>query len=124
MPNTQIKGQKWEEQAASYLRWRGYKILEKNFRALKGEVDLIAKKKKAIVFVEVKGRSSLSHGRPEEAVSEFKKVKLAQVASYYLSKTKEAYEEAYFDVVAIGPEKNMWGRLKVKHIQNAFDLSA
>ena len=74
-------GQKGEETAALYLRRKGYKIIEQNYRYSRlGEIDLIAQEGKDLVFVEVKTRSSLSFAEPEEAVNYQKQKRIIKLA--------------------------------------------
>jgi putative endonuclease len=61
-------GEKGESLAAWYLKKSGYKIIEQNYRTPLGEIDIIAKEKKTIVFVEVKSRQSVRYGNPKWAV--------------------------------------------------------
>ena len=81
-------GKLGEEKAIEFLIKNGYKIIEKNYKTKIGEIDLIAKKKKEIVFIEVKTRSSDKFGLPEEAVNERKLKKIEKVALLYLNSKK------------------------------------
>lgn len=67
-----IYGRIGEIKAARYLKKQGMKILERNFRSLRGEVDIVAEDGDTLVFVEVKSRSSETYGQPAEAVTAFK----------------------------------------------------
>ena len=71
-------------QAAAYLKKKGYRILEANFRCRFGEIDLIARDGAYLVFIEVKYRSSLKDGDSLEAVNRRKQRKIIRVAEYYL----------------------------------------
>ena len=112
-------GKEGEKIAAEYLKKNGYQIIEINYRCPIGEIDIIAKEKNDLVFVEVKTRKSIELGYPEQAVGMRKQKKMSQLALWYLQKRKIADTNARFDVVAITliPEKN-----EVKLIQNAFDF--
>jgi putative endonuclease len=81
-------GKLGEEKAIEFLKKKGYKIIERNYRTKIGEIDLIAKKKREIIFIEVKTRSSDKFGLPEEAVNERKLKKIEQVALTYLDSKK------------------------------------
>jgi putative endonuclease len=74
-----------ERLAADFLRKKGYRILETNFRCKAGEVDIVAKHKKSLVFVEVRTKTSNEYGTPEESVTFSKKEKLIACALSYLS---------------------------------------
>jgi len=117
------KGQKGENRAAAYLRLRGYHILERNYRVPQGEIDLIVRKGDALVFVEVKARKDNSHGTALEAVSPIKVQRVSAAAAIYLSGYTDSYTSCRFDVVTIGPEKNLLGFFKVRHFESAFFAS-
>jgi len=81
-------GRLGEEKAIEFLKKKGYKILERNYKTKIGEIDIIAKKNKKIIFIEVKTRSSYNFGRPEESVNEKKLKKIESVAQIYLQSQK------------------------------------
>jgi putative endonuclease len=112
-------GKEGENIAAKFLAKKGYRICETNYRCPLGEIDIIAKDKKTLVFVEVKTRKSEDLGYPEQAVGPKKQKKISQLALWYLQAKKLADINARFDVVAVTllPEGN-----EIKLIQNAFDL--
>jgi putative endonuclease len=114
-------GKEGEKIAAAFLKKNGYRIIEINFRCPIGEIDIVAKEKNDLFFVEVKTRKSLDLGYPEQAVGIRKQKKMSQLALWYMQKRKIADTNARFDVVAITliPEKN-----EVKLIKNAFDFIA
>ena len=114
------KGKKGEDIAAACLRKEGYRIIERNYRCLYGEIDIIAMDAGDIVFIEVKSRKSDNFGSPEEAVGITKQKKISRVALNYLRERGLADHNARFDIVAIRfmPQGN-----RVKLIRNAFDLS-
>ncbi|HNS55982.1 MAG TPA: YraN family protein [Smithellaceae bacterium] len=114
-------GRDGEQIAVAYLKKNGYRICETNFRCPLGEIDIIAREKKEIVFIEVKTRKSNKLGYPEQAVGAKKQAKLSQLALWYLQKNKLADANARFDVVAITlhPEGN-----EIRLIKNAFDFVA
>ena len=105
--------------AASFLRKSGYSIREINFRCPIGEIDIVAKEKGELVFVEVKTRKSSQLGYPEQAVGIRKQRKMSQLALWYLQEKKLADVNARFDVVAILmlPSGN-----EIRLIKNAFDF--
>ena len=79
-----IAGQMGEGLAADFLMKKGYRILERNFRTKLGEIDIVAKDKDTICFIEVKSRTDFSFGSPLESITAFKRKKLSQVALSYL----------------------------------------
>jgi putative endonuclease len=117
--NKIITGQQGEKIASDFLKKNGYKILETNFRCSLGEIDIIAREKEEIVFVEVKTRKSGEWGYPEQAVGIKKQKKLSQLALLYFQKKNLTNFKARFDVVAITLST---AENEIKIIQNAFDL--
>jgi putative endonuclease len=108
-----------ESLAVSYLREHGYKIIERNYRTKIGEIDIIAKDRDTIVFIEVKARKSKAYN-PKEAITKSKKRKISMTALYYLKTTRQINVRARFDVVAIGSENNSE---TIEIIKNAFELA-
>lgn len=107
-----------ESIAASFLRKRGYEILDRNFRCPLGEIDLIAKEAGEIVFVEVKSRSGTSFGFPEEQIPWKKRRKLLRLAEFYL-KRRRREEAARIDIVTVlfGEKGSI---LEIGVVQNAI----
>ena len=121
MKNKEQKfGERSENLAAWYLKKNGYKIIEQNYRNQIGEIDIIAKDKKTIVFVEVKSRRSNRYGSPKLAVTPKKQRKISMVALYYLKDTKQTDAKARFDVVAIISNRD---EPRIEIVRNAFDLA-
>jgi putative endonuclease len=112
-------GKDGEQIAVAYLKKKGYRICETNFRCPLGEIDIIAREKDELVFIEVKTRKSNKLGYPEQAVGTRKQIKLSHLALWYLQKEKLTDANARFDVIAITllPEGN-----EIKLIKNAFDF--
>ena len=98
---------------------RGFKVLERNFRCAMGEVDLIAKEKDTIVFVEIKMRMKAGLGVAKEAVDERKQRQISKVALYYLKQKGLLGKRSRFDVVAVSKEEE---EFKFELIRNAFEL--
>ncbi|MDN5346640.1 MAG: putative endonuclease [Clostridia bacterium] len=118
-PWKQEIGRLGEEAAANYLKAMGYRILERNFRCRLGEIDLIALEKDELVFVEVRTRTSLSLGLPQESVRHWKRHKLRELASFYLKKFPDKTPPCRFDVVAVQVTKK--GEVeKIELFRNAF----
>jgi putative endonuclease len=112
-------GNEGEKIAAAYLKKNGYRICETNFRCPLGEIDIIARDRSELVFIEVKTRKTRKMGYPEQAVGNRKQKKMSQLALVYLQKKKLADTSARFDVMAITllPDGN-----EIKLIKNAFDF--
>lgn len=104
--DTREQGRRYEVFAAEYLKKQGYRILEQNFYCRQGEVDLIARDGKVLVFIEVKYRKTLHSGTPAEAVNRRKQQKIRQAARYYLYRKNYGEDiPCRFDVVSIAGEK-------------------
>jgi putative endonuclease len=113
-------GQNRERLAENHLRRRGYKILERNYRTPFGEIDLVARHQKAIVFVEVKARRSRRFGLPQEAVTPTKQRKLSMAALAYLKHYGTVDTDARFDVVTV---QDRFSPPRIEVISNAFELA-
>jgi putative endonuclease len=113
-------GERSETLAAWYLKKNGYTIIEQNYRNQLGEIDIIAREKKTIVFVEVKSRRSTRYGSPKWAVTPKKQRKISMVALYYLKTTKQSNAKARFDVVSIYANQD---EPQIEIVKNAFDLA-
>jgi putative endonuclease len=112
------QGQEGEELAVRHLKRMGYRIVCRNYRCPFGEIDIIARHRGVLVFVEVKSRSTETFGSPKLAVTPAKQRKLSRVAWHYLEQHKLTEASARFDVVAI---KGMQGSTHLEVIENAFD---
>ena len=113
-------GKSGEEAAVRYLKKRGYKVLEQNFSCPVGEIDIIVRDKKTIVFVEVKTRRSVSYGSARLAITPHKQRKISMAALYYLKSNRQMDQRARFDVVTVlSTEREQ----AIDHIQNAFELA-
>ena len=111
-------GQKGEGLAAKFLEQNGYRIISRNYKTSLGEIDIIAKDKDTLVFIEVKTRESLQYGQPFESVTRFKRRKIANVATLYLKKLKEL-PRCRFDIVSIYNKK---GNPIFELIRDAFEI--
>ncbi len=115
-PRRQL-GDAGEDLAAAALKKQGYKILERNYTTPLGEIDLIARHRGDLVFIEVKTRKSAIFGEPQDAVTPAKQARLQRLAQYYVQRKRLGEVEVRFDVVGI-----TWNLDKqhVEIIQNAF----
>jgi putative endonuclease len=113
-------GDRGENRAARYLRERGYKILIRNFRCPLGEIDIVARDGRTLVFVEVKTRAE-DEPMPEDQVNGFKRHQITKAAKYYLTRYGVPQPPSRFDVVAV-----VWPDGKepqVRHTQHAFEAT-
>lgn len=108
-----------EEHAAGFLRKQGMKILHRNLRTPVGEIDIVARHRKLLVFVEVKTRQSKSYGHPQEAVGAHKQRQIIRAAQWYLTEHPAGKLQPRFDVIAVLKTD---GQVQVEHIANAFEL--
>ena len=106
-----------EELAVSFLAEKGYKILVKNFRYQRGEIDIIAEFNNQIIIVEVKARGSDIFMEPQEAVTKTKIKSLVMVADFFM-KDRNLNQEVRFDIIAVLPDEK--GRLQITHLEDAF----
>jgi putative endonuclease len=116
LKNSHNLGQEGEEIAKKYLTDKGYKIVEQNWRFKKYEIDLIATINNQLIIIEVKLRSSIEFGEPEEFVSNKKQHFLIAATAEYL-KLKNISLECRFDIISILRLNNT---LRVKHLEDAF----
>jgi putative endonuclease len=111
-------GDRGENLAARELQRKGYRILNRNFKSPVGEIDIIARDGKTLVFVEVKTRM-FDEPSPEAQVNEHKMHQLTKAGKFYLSRYGQPRPPARFDVVAI-----LWPQGQtpvIRHIENAFE---
>ena len=109
-----------EVEASSFLESQGYRILFRNYKALGSEIDIIAREKDTICFIEVKSRSSDRFGSPQEAVTPAKQQKIARAALKFLQENDLLNKSCRFDVVAIIRQA---GREKFSLFRDAFVLN-
>src|SRR3989338_9029077 len=114
-------GKAGEDLAVDYLQGKGYRILQRNFKCALGEIDIIARHKDSICFIEVKTRTNLDKGLPQEAITGPKQRKLSRVALSFLKSRKLLASPARFDIVAVlaTPEEN-----QIELSQDAIELDA
>ena len=112
----------WGEQiAASYLRFRFYRILEKGYRCRFGEIDIIARRGKYIVFVEVKLRKSDKFAKAMEFVDPKKQDRILTTASLYLQSHPTKLQPR-FDVIEIyAPDGMDTKKPTIHHLEGAFE---
>ena len=115
---SQALGVLGEELAFHHLQKKGYKVLLRNYESPMGEIDLIAKEKGALVFIEVKTRSSDAMGSPAESVTHFKRHQIVKSAQYYVKRYGIHRVPCRFDVVSVILPKE--GEPILEVIENAF----
>jgi putative endonuclease len=120
MNRRQKIGKSGEAAALRFLKKNGYKILEQNYRTQLGEIDIIARERQTIVFIEVKTRRSLEYGSPKLAVTPKKQRNMSMTALYYLKSNDQSHASARFDVVTV---LTRGGQVNIDIIKNAFELA-
>ncbi len=117
---TKTLGKRGEDIAAAFLKKKGYKLLFRNYKCSFGEIDIIAKHKKILSFIEVKTRSTKKYGLPQEAVTPAKQTKISRVALEFVQRYKMDNRAARFDVVSV---QYLNDGYEIDLIENAFELT-
>lgn len=107
-----------EELAENFLVQKNYKILAKNFRYQKAEIDIIAEFENQIIIVEVKARATDAFILPQEAINK-KKIRLLVSAANYFLEENNIDKETRFDAITVLPDDS--GKLEITHLENAFE---
>jgi putative endonuclease len=108
-------GNKAEEMAANFLVQNGYEIMDRNYTHGKGEIDIIAQKENWLVFVEVRARSEVLHGFPEQTISKAKANLIIKTAEEYIYEI-DWKGKVRFDIIAITVKQYF----EIKHFEDAF----
>lgn len=111
-------GKKAEDLAAEFLIKSGYKILVRNFRYQKAEIDIIAEKENLIIITEVKARSTDAFMLPQEAVNKRKISLIVSAANHFMEEFNKN-QEVRFDIISVLPDEK--GKLIIEHIIDAFE---
>jgi putative endonuclease len=115
----QSLGRWGEEQAVQFLCARRWKILERNVRTPVGELDIVARDGRTLVFVEVKTRRSAAFGAPQEAVGVRKQRQILRAAQWFLAQAGNPPGLLRFDVIAVMPAAE---GARIEHLPAAFGL--
>lgn len=117
-PPDHALGRRGEDLAHRHLQRKGYCIVARNFRARSGagEIDIIARRGDALVFVEVKTRSSTEFGAPDEAVDAHKQRRIVRAACEYIRRTEGCWDQARFDIVSVV----LGVSPAIEHLEDAF----
>lgn len=114
-------GEIGESIAVAFLKGSGFSIVERNFRCVCGEIDIVAREGRSFVFVEVKCRQNKLYGPPQLAVTPFKQRQISKAALVWLAKKRLFDAPARFDVVAIVLRDH--DVPEIEHIRDAFELA-
>ncbi|MDO5556061.1 MAG: YraN family protein [Clostridia bacterium] len=118
MYQNQELGKLGEDIATNYIIKKGYKILYRNFECKQGEIDIIAKDKNEIVFIEVKTRTDMSYGEASEAITIFKLKHLLNSIKYFIYKNNLENEFIRIDVIEVYIKNE---DIKINHIKKAIE---
>ena len=113
-------GAEGERAAKAFLRAKGFRILHENYTTPLGEIDLIAREREVVVFVEVKARRSLEFGPPQSSITLTKQRQIVKAAALFLERERLADTPCRFDVVAVTFSGE--GRPEVLLIRDAFGV--
>jgi putative endonuclease len=113
----QILGKYGEDVAANFLHDRGYAIIDRNWRCEIGEIDLIAKYKESLIFVEVKTRSGQGFGHPFEAITKSKVARMRQLAARWTSSHELSGMRLRLDAISVLVQD---GKVAVEHIKRVY----
>ncbi len=113
-------GKQGERMAAEFLVQKGYEILAMNYRKRYGEIDIIARRRSTLIFVEVKTRRSDRFGTPFDAVDKRKQRQLTRVAREYLATHATNADNIRFDVIAVHWNASR-PAISLEHLENAFE---
>ena len=113
-------GRESEQLASDYLQQQGLTFLEKNYHCRQGEIDLIMRDKRTLVFVEVRYRKTARYGSALESVNSAKQSRIITTAQHYLQQSKEKNVNCRFDVIAICPTETT---PEITWITDAFQLN-
>lgn len=111
-------GQRGEEIASDHLKKNGFEIIERGFRLFRGEIDIIARDRDTLVFVEVKARADETFGRPEDSVTPAKQRQIRRIAMGYLIERRLGDIPCRFDVISILFDDD--GSPRLVHFRDAF----
>lgn len=112
-------GKLGEDIAVNYLKNKGYKIIEKNFRTRFGEIDIICEKDNSIIFIEVRTKRNSSLLSPEESITKRKIENYKKLALEYLINSKRKYKNIKFDFLGI--EYKSEKDFKLNYIENFIE---
>ena len=110
-----------EDAACAYLKRRGYRIVGRNYACRHGEIDIIARNRRYVVFVEVKLRRDDSHGQAAEFVTTAKQRRLIAAAALWLQQNPTGLQPR-FDVIEIyAPQGLETKKPEINHLEDAFE---
>lgn len=118
--NTMLEGSWGEALAAEFMRKNGYTLVSMGYRCRMGEIDIIAKDKRYIVFVEVKTRKDDIHGRPGEFINAPKISRIRATAEIWLTRYETGLQPRFDVIEIIAPEGVKTKSPEITHLEDAF----
>lgn len=116
----QESGKLGEQLACSELKKKGYRIIETNYHCRQGEIDIVARQKDCLVFIEVRTKTGNAYGSPEESVTAQKQRRLTATAMDYLGKHPDAPDDWRIDFVAVELDPLTNKAVRIEVIENAL----
>jgi len=116
--NTVRRGRFFEELAENYLKDKGWRVLDRNARFLRKEIDLVVERNGVVAFVEVKGRTGTSHGHPLESITWRKRRAISLAARMWVARSDFPAQTYRFDAVSVRLMPG--GELELEHIEGAW----
>ena len=113
-----VVGKNGEDIATEYLLNNNYEIIERNFNCKQGEIDVIAKDKDELVFIEVKTRTYMAYGSPVDAITYYKQKHILKTVEYYLYVKKLENEFVRIDVIEVYKKNSTYC---INHIKGAIE---
>ncbi len=111
-------GLRGENAAVRYLKGRGYKILDRNVRSGRNEIDIVCRDKDTLIFVEVRSRARQDEFTPEDSIGPAKQRHVRNAVLYYLNQHYDP--ETYYRIDVIAVTITSLGQMQIKHIEDAF----
>ena len=116
--NTVRRGRLFEELAENYLKDKGWRVLDRNARFLRKEIDLVVERNGVVAFVEVKGRTGTAHGHPLESITWRKRRAISLAARMWVARSEFPARAYRFDAVSVRLIPG--GELELEHIEGAW----
>lgn len=117
MGRKQVIGKYGEDLAASFLKDRGYSVIERNWRCSIGEIDLIARNKNFLVFVEVKTRNGSGFGHPFEAITAKKVLRMRRLSAKWVADHNLQELNLRLDAIAV---LISGGKVSIEHLKQVY----
>ena len=118
--NSRLTGARAEDLAAGFIRRKGFRLIERNYRTRLGEIDIVAIDGYELVFVEVRSKTGPGYGTPAESLNAAKKRKLAMLAEVYRQQNPQSPENYRIDIVSVWLDSS-GNNNGIDHLKNAVE---